>query len=210
MRFTTKCSSGFRILVFSLLQLYNISIGTMLTVFVPQKCHDHSCTIVEVINMNNTIHNIALVWNAFTFLLFIIAYGFEIRRERWCIKYLDKLPSNPVSEISIFLQDYPDLEFKIKSLNFQYICWLKLAYFIYIINLIISGLSIGRNYLDVTTITTYLGFVFLMMHKLNESFHVASHSYDDDVIYSAYKKCYMTYNALKEIYHDEYGFYSRI
>ena len=210
MKFTTKCNNGMKIIVFSLLQLYNIAIGTLLTVFVPQKCDEHSCSIVEIINANNTVHDIALVWNSFTFLVFIVTYGVEMMRERWCVKHLENNPSNPVGEIYIFLQDYPDLEFKIKSLNFYYICWVKLAYFTYMVNILISGLSVGQNYLDATTITTFLGFVLLIMYKLNASFRVGCHSYDESVAYSAYNKYYMRYNALKEIHHDDYDFYTRI
>jgi len=194
--------------VFSLLQLYNISIGTMLTVFVPQKCDNHSCSIIEIINTHNTVHDIALVWNSFTFLVFIVTYGVEMMRERWCVEHLENNPFNPVGEIYIFLQDYPDLEFKIKSLNFYYICWVKLAYFTYMINILISGLSVGQNYLDVTTITTFFGFVLLIMYKLNTSFRVGCHSYDESIAYSAYNKYYMKYNTITNPHYNDY--YERI
>ena len=210
MRFTTKCNNGMKMIIFTIFQVYNITIGTMLTLFVPQKCDDHSCSVIEMINTTDVIRDMALVWNGFTFLVFLVTYAVEIKRERWCTKHLENVPSNPVSEVSIILQDFPDLEFKMKSLNFYYICWVKLAYFTYMINLIISGLAIGQNYLDITTITTYIGFLFLIMYKLNASFRIGCHSYDEDVAYSAYKKYYMRYNMLKEIYHDEYNFYSRI
>ena len=210
MRFTTKCNNASKILLFSLLQLYNIIIGTLLTVFVPQKCGDHSCSIVEIVDIHNknTIRNISLLWNCFTFLIFIITYGIEIKRERWCTKYLENNPSNTESDISIILRDSPILEFKIKSLNFYYICCLECSYFIYIINLILSGISVSQNYLDITSITSFIGFVLLITHKLNSSFLIASRSYSDNIAYSAYKKFYMIYNTPKQIYNND--FYSRI
>ena len=59
------------------------------------------------------------------------------------------------------------------------------------------------------TITTFLGFVLLMMYKLNASFRVGCHSYDENVAYSAYNKYYMRYNTIAARHYNGH-YYERI
>ena len=53
-----------------ILQFYKITTGTMLTLFVPQNCKDHVCTITENYENNDNYHKIAIYFNFFQCLYF--------------------------------------------------------------------------------------------------------------------------------------------
>ena len=72
-----------------MLQGYKILTGTLLSVFIPQSCGDHVCTLKENIENNDKYHRIALSWNIMTMVIFIGYFIIELIREEWCIKYLD-------------------------------------------------------------------------------------------------------------------------
>ena len=209
MSLSTTCSNRFQKFIFIAFQLYNITIGTLLTAFVPQKCNNNSCTILDIIRRRDDIDFIALIFNIFTFNVFLLAYLVEYRREKWCQKYLENLPAIETKDIPAILSSYPEIEQTIYSWNFYYICWIRLAYFVYLLNIILSAFSISNNYLDSTTATSFIGFIFLTIYKLNDSFNISYFSYNENIAYSAYQKYHMSYNALKPQFH-KYDFYTSI
>ena len=64
-----------------LLQIYKITTGTLLAVFIPQNCDDHVCTLTENFYNEETYHKIALGWNILTMIFFLGYYGVELVRE---------------------------------------------------------------------------------------------------------------------------------
>jgi hypothetical protein len=77
------------------LQSYKILMGTMISVFVPQKCYVENtdefklCTMTENFNNDEYNHRVTLLFNGFTAASFILLYLVEMRRETWLIKHLD-------------------------------------------------------------------------------------------------------------------------
>ena len=78
--------------------------GSLLILFVPQKCEelvDNSgstngeyetviCSISHNLHKtDDTFHNITLGFNFLCVGLFLLTYVIELRRENWCVKYLD-------------------------------------------------------------------------------------------------------------------------
>ena len=53
------------------LQSYKILTGTMLSVFVPQNCGDHVCTLTENIENDDLYHQCALGMNLLTMIFFL-------------------------------------------------------------------------------------------------------------------------------------------
>ena len=78
------------------IEFYKIIIGTFLTLTVPKHCGNNSCTILENIYDTTLLHRIALYFNSFSFFLFILMYAIEIKRENWCINYLDEDKSKSI------------------------------------------------------------------------------------------------------------------
>ena len=72
-----------------LLQIYKVTTGTMLSLFIPQSCEDRICSLQENYENSEIYHQMTFYWNAFSMITFFAFYLVELRREEWAIKYLD-------------------------------------------------------------------------------------------------------------------------
>ena len=84
-------------------QSYKVIMGSLLILFVPQKCEellDNSgssdkyesviCSVSDNLNKKDDLfHDITLGFNFLCVFLFFIMYFVELRRENWCVKHLD-------------------------------------------------------------------------------------------------------------------------
>ena len=94
------------------LQFYKVLTGTLLTLFVPQACYSELtngseernlqiCSLMQNYENNEIYHRTTLYWNGFSFLLFVMCYMFELRREHWAIKFFDinnDIPDNALKK----------------------------------------------------------------------------------------------------------------
>ena len=71
------------------LQVYKVTTGTLLSLFVPQACSNKVCTLQENYENSDGYHKTVLYWNMFSMFTFFSYYLIELRREEWEIKYLD-------------------------------------------------------------------------------------------------------------------------
>ena len=92
-----------------LLQFYKITTGTMLSLFVPQSCGDHVCTITENYQKEDTYHKIAIYCNGFSMFIFLSCYIIELIREEWCVKYLDINNDKSDNNLRKIIEDEPKL-----------------------------------------------------------------------------------------------------
>ena len=89
-----------------LFQSYKVIMGSMLILFVPQKCEelveysgsadgeyqDVICSVSDNLNKKDDLfHDITLSFNFLCVGLFLITYIVELRRENWCVKKNDYL-----------------------------------------------------------------------------------------------------------------------
>ena len=98
-RVTTTC------LMF--LEFYKILMATFLVLFVPQKCEDEVCTITENFYKRDPAHLAALISNFTTFVSVLYFYYIEMKRENWCIKYLDIDLTKPNNYLDDEIEAYP-------------------------------------------------------------------------------------------------------
>ena len=85
-----------------LLQVYKVTTGTLLSLFIPQSCGDEICSIQQNYENNDVYHKSVLYWNMFSMVTFYTYYLIELRREEWAIKFLDidnDKPDNALKEI---------------------------------------------------------------------------------------------------------------
>ena len=136
MKIDTDILHRFKVLGLFVLQFYKITTGTLLTIFIPQSCGDEICTLQQNYENNEIYHNFTLYWNMFTMFLFICSYMIELRREEWCIKFLDI--DNNVSDNALkqIIQSEPILDKKMDRLNLYYYRSIILTCFCYFINFI--------------------------------------------------------------------------
>ena len=72
-----------------MLEFYKILMGTFLTIFVPRDCGDRVCTLTDNYKDDEIFHRFVFGFNSVCFFIVMILYYTEIKRENWCITYLD-------------------------------------------------------------------------------------------------------------------------
>lgn len=194
------------------LQFYKIIMGNMLTLFLPQACHEtinnnitvvnntKLCSINDNFENNNIYHKITLYWNMLSLLCFIISYIFELKRENWAIKYLDINNNFPDNNLKKIICNENNLEKNMDKLNFFYYYSLCITLSVYSFNLLLMINIIINHYHSMSTISTFISFSLLVQIKLYNSFVIAKESIKNDKIMSAYMSEFVAFNVLDQDY----------
>lgn len=176
------------------MEFYRILMGSLLLLFVPQKCGDHVCGITENLYSDGAYYVIYIL-NLMTLISFSLLYLVEIKRENRLITYLDVNNSKPTDavSVSIHLRALPDNK-RENILNidkiYQQIGCCAIA--VYLFNTVLSAVVIYANYLDNKTITAFLTNVLFMGCKVSEVYSIANT--ENNIFFSAYLKNKVQYN----------------
>ena len=108
----------------------------------------------------------------------------------------------PYNNIRNILTINTGLESSLRNLNIRYIRSLQLTSGFCFINMVGSGCIIYTNYLDISTITSFVSFTLLLLMKLNTSYTVGKQSYHSSLALSAYLTEPLSFNILDA---DEHG-----
>ena len=189
-RVTTTC------LMF--LEFYKILMATFLVLFVPQKCEDEVCTITENFYKRDPAHLAALISNFTTFVSVLYFYYIEMKRENWCIKYLDIDLTKPNNYLDDEIEAYPKYKKQMNQLNKSYLKSMYASSTLLVINFGISGTAIGFDYVGTNTITTMVSFFLLISSKLYSAYVTGTDSVKKERALSAYMKTAKTYNTVDE------------
>lgn len=197
-----------KIIILFMLQSYKVVMGTMLSLFVSQKCIENNvekvCSLKENVLTDDVYHQIVLIMNGLTLMLFIFVYYIELKRENYCVKHFDIDHTVPDDNIIEILDGKPELKAQLAKINNRYYKFVKLILFVYFLNFLASGGIIfdehRRN--GSTTYTGFFSFTLLVMSKLYDSFIVSYSSSKGKIIQSAYLKEYSSFNILDR---TEYG-----
>ena len=189
-RVTTTC------LMF--LEFYKILMATFLVLFVPQKCEDEVCTITENFFKRDPAHLAALISNFTTFVSVLYFYHIEMKRENWCIKYLDIDLTKPNNYLDDEIEAYPKYKKQMNQLNKSYLKSMYASSTLLVINFGISGTAIGFDYVGTNTITTMVSFFLLISSKLYSAYVSGTDSVKKERALSAYMKTAKTYNTIDE------------
>lgn len=180
------------------IELFRIIMGTCLSVFVPHMCDkDEICSVAYNIKDNRTnIHLAALAFNAISLLTFLTLYGFETRRENWCIKYLDidktKSPINLDHEI----EAYPEIKLEMHKLNKNYKRITIICAGVQIVNISMSVADIAIAWAGFASLTPLLSYVMLIVLKLQSSYSISAKSLLKERALSAYMKHPKIFNTI--------------
>ena len=179
-----------------LLEFYKILMGTFLTIFVPHACDSRTCTPTENINNRNSYHSSALIVNTISFGVFLMMYYSEIRRENWCISYLDINPQKPIEYLDVEIEDYPKIKKKMSRLNIQYKNLTILCAGVQGINISVSAVDIFKFGAGTSSFLTMASYMVLIITKLINTYNIASTSLTKERAYSAYLSGPKTYNVI--------------
>ena len=187
------------------LQLYKITTGTLLTLFIPQKCESFNSTDVIETNIcslndnyvnNNIYHKRTLYWNIMTMTLFLGYYMIELYRENWSIQYLDIDNDKPDNSLKEIIKNYKDLDVKMDRINLYYYYTVKATIISYFINLLLMIKILKDDYHSSTTLSCFMSFSLLVLMKLYNSYTVANQSVHNDKMMSAYMSEFVSFNVI--------------
>jgi len=189
-RVTTTC------LMF--LEFYKILMATFLVLFVPQKCDEEVCTITQNYYKRDPVHFAALLSNFITFVSVLYFYYVELKRENWCIKYLDIDITKHNNYLDDEIEAYPEYKKQMNQLNKKYLKSMYVSSTLLVVNFGISGTAIGFDYVGTNTITTMVSFLLLISSKLYSAYITGTDSVKKERALSAYMKTAKTYNTVDE------------
>ena len=187
------------------LQLYKITTGTLLTLFIPQKCESFNSTDVIETNIcslndnyvnNNIYHKKTLYWNIMTMTLFLGYYMIELYRENWSIQYLDIDNDKPDNSLKEIIKNYKELDVKMDRINLYYYYTVKATIISYFINLLLMIKILKDDYHSSTTLSCFMSFSLLVLMKLYNSYTVANQSVQNDKMMSAYMSEFVSFNVI--------------
>jgi hypothetical protein len=157
-----------------LLELFKVTMATLLSLFVPQTCDPneqiginerHSCTLEENIGMYEMSNYewFVLYWNFITLALCLILYTIMFKREKFIIEYLDDRKDLELQHLSRVIGNYPEIRRGLFKWNLLTFIVSIMTIVFYIINIIVSGIMIIRDYYDgVRTITVFVTNIVLI------------------------------------------------
>jgi len=183
-----------------LLQVYKVTTGTLLSLFVPQSCGSQICSIQENYDNSDGYHKTVLYWNAFSMFTFFTYYLIELRREEWAIKWLDIDNDKSDNNLKHIIVKEPILDKKMDKLNLFYYRSLMFNCGVYGINILLTIKLIKDGYHSSSTISCFVSFVLLVLMKLYNSVVVAHQSINNDKMLSAYMSEFVSYNVLDADY----------
>lgn len=181
-----------------LLEFYKVTMGTFLIIFVPQQCGNDVCSISDNLYNYAPLNRAALVCNFAAFATVLGFYAVEIKRENWCIKYLDIDPNKPNNHLDDEIENYPVLKSDMALLNRQYLCALYAASALMATNFGVSGAAIAMNNAGSNTLTSLLSFVLLVSMKLYAAHTVGTRSVNEERAFSGYLTIARTYNTIDD------------
>lgn len=179
------------------LELYRVLMGSMLVMFVPQKCGDHICGMFENTTVIPEVYNTAIAMNAYSLICFLVMYVVEIKRENKLINYLevDKTLAFDNESVGEALVRLPEIKRdSILAYDKYYLNSGYLALSAFVINAGMSGYVVFINYLDDKTFTVYLTNILFMALKVKETYDIVNTK--KNVFYSAYLTDRIQFNAV--------------
>lgn len=184
-------------------EFYKILTGCLLMIFVPQSCKDESCTINDILTMDDMTYQATLYFNLFSFMIFLSLYGIEMYRENTLIKYLEvnvhKPRDNDSVEKAIQGLKSHDLS-RLRNNRQMYDKMGKFCTIVFIVNSILSGMSLYNRQLGSKTLTVYLTNVMFTATKLG---NIQSIVYTEpNIFYSAYMTRKVQYNDIDPNVYD--------
>ena len=184
--------------MYMMLEIYKVLMGTFLVIFVPQQCGNKICGSTENFFNGELINTVGNISNIATFTSIGSLYFIEMKRENWCIKYLDIDDDKSSNNLDTEIERYPNYKTEMRSLNKTYLNCTYISLFMMIANFVISGFTVYQSYAGPNSITTFISFFMLVSLKLYNSWNVGSLSVKYERANSAYLREPKTYNTIDE------------
>ena len=197
-------------------QSYKVIMGSLLILFVPQKCEelveysgssaDDSteyesaiCSVSDNLHKTDDMfHNVTLGFNFLCVGLFLITYVVELRRENWCVKNFDINHDFPDNHLDDIIDQKPELKAELYKRNNRYFKITSVTSSVYMINLILSSIIIYDNYVGIQAVTSYTSYVALILLKIYNSLSISYSSLKGHKALSGYITEFSSFNVFDE------------
>ena len=173
------CNQKINLCIGFILQVYKVLVGSFLTIFVPQSCDGTVCDMTQNIYVSNPFNMFVLSFNLLTFLIFMVMYYIELKRENKMIVYLDVNKNLPRNDKAVATQLTKLPKEKLDCLYY----WDKKywqsslgAFIVFTFNLVLSSIIIGMKYLNSNSMVVLLTNVLFIGSKLYTSYQVINTS----------------------------------
>jgi len=176
------------------LEFYKVIMGSFLTIFVPQQCDKHVCTISETIENEVT----CFIFNIVSCITLIHLYFIELKRENWCIKYLDIDPNKANNNLDKEIEEYPEFKKQMETINKKYKKNALICIAFQGVNITTSVVYIGYHWVGIAALAPLIGYIILMCTKLYNTYFISKASLNEERAYSAYLTISKTYNIIDE------------
>ena len=186
------------VMITLLLEFYRVIMGSLLVLFVPQKCDNgESCSIGDNLTKatNDNLVMTGFAFNIVSLICFMTMYFYESKRELRIISYLEVNPNRARDNDSVgeaLEHISPDRRDKLLKLDHHYCMSGYGAICAFAVNSIVSGLVVFNNMLDGKTGTVFLTNVLFMGSKLGNMYSIIST--EKNIFYSAYLMRKVQYN----------------
>ena len=187
----------FNVSISFVLELYRVLMGTMLVMFVPQKCGEHMCGATENMFKSTATYSANAGVNIATLVAFVYLYMVEMNREHTMINYLEvnKEFASDNDSVGKALLLLPETKrHKVLNLDHSYQIASYVALFCFLANTCFSGYSVYHNYLDSKTTSVFITNVLFLAGKLVDTNALANT--EENIFYSAYLKDRVQYNYI--------------
>lgn len=182
-------------------EFYKIFMASFLVYSIPIKCvtesnETYKCSIYDIYYNRNLYNIILQICNLITFITFCFLYYIEIKRESWCIEYLDVDILVPSNFLDTEIERYPKLKKTMYKLNNSYYKISYISMFFMILNFIVSGIYIIPFKYDFDSYITLSTFFMLILNKLYNSYNISLESIKNETCCSSYLTTYVIYNNI--------------
>lgn len=176
------------------LEFYKVIMGSFLSVFVPQQCDDHICSMTETVQRQVA----CFAFNVISCISLLYLYFIELRRENWCITYLDIDPALPNNNLDTEIETYPKIKDEMKKINTKYRRHALVCLGFQGVNVILSTIYIGLHWSGSIALAPLIGYIILMCSKLYNTVFISDTSLKKERAFSAYLTISKTYNTIDE------------
>ena len=132
--------------------------------------------------------------------MFLNLYRVELRREHWCIKYLDIDPEKAIENLDEEIEDYQSIKKEMETLNKTYKNSVMICGGSVILNTIFSLYDLSTHWAGSSSLTPLLSSILLIFMKIYNSYFVSNASLIKERAYSAYISGPKTYNTIDSDY----------
>ena len=140
MKIDVDTKERLKIILIFLLQSYKVAMGSMLVLFVPQKCGNSVCSLNDNLTKSDGLHLTTLVFNFISLLAFTLCYHSELQRENWCVHHLDIDKNEGDNNLALVLNQRPEFKVALDTINNRYYILSLSAAGIYMVNLLFLNL----------------------------------------------------------------------